>query len=81
MSSAESVIQERVGHLHGHALGNAGASPVAHGGVARDPPAGEVRELRGWMDRRQKASEDAIDLLTVEEARPRPVPPTVPLAA
>jgi hypothetical protein len=37
--------------------------------LARDAPAGDVREPNGWTDRQWQLSEDVLDLLTLEEAR------------
>ena len=42
-------------------------SPLELQELARDPPSCDAGELHGWTDRRRQVSEDALDLLALEE--------------
>jgi hypothetical protein len=44
--------------------------PLELQNLARDPPARDIGEPHRWTDGRRQASEDALDLLALEEARP-----------
>lgn len=43
--------------------------PLQFQHLARDAPAGDVGELDSWANRQRQVSQDAVDLLTLEEAR------------